>query len=65
MAASKRALISLSDKTDLEMLVKGLAQQQFEIVSTGGTAAAIQAMGVPCKKVEELTGFPEMLDGSH
>ncbi|KAL6753076.1 AICARFT/IMPCHase bienzyme-domain-containing protein [Haematococcus lacustris] len=63
MAASKRALISLSDKTDLEMLVKGLAQQQFEIVSTGGTAAAIQAMGVPCKKVEELTGFPEMLDG--
>ncbi len=33
------------------------------MISTGGTATAIQNMGVPCKKVEDVTGFPEMLDG--
>ncbi|GFR42966.1 hypothetical protein Agub_g3964 [Astrephomene gubernaculifera] len=58
-----RALISLSDKSDLDMLVKGLAELGIEIVSTGGTATAIQNAGVPCLKVEDITGFPEMLDG--
>lgn len=43
--------------------LQGLADQGFEIISTGGTATAIQKMGVPVKKVEEVTGFPEMLDG--
>lgn len=63
MAVSKRALISVSDKDNLEMLVKGLEAQGWELISTGGTATAIQKMGVPCKKVEDITGFPEMLDG--
>ncbi|GIL66614.1 hypothetical protein Vafri_20102 [Volvox africanus] len=58
-----RALISLSDKTNLDMLVKGLAELGIEIVSTGGTATSIQNAGVPCAKVEDVTGFPEMLDG--
>ncbi|GLC46861.1 hypothetical protein PLESTB_001542000 [Pleodorina starrii] len=58
-----RALISLSDKTNLDMLVKGLAELGIDIVSTGGTATAIQNAGVPCVKVEDVTGFPEMLDG--
>lgn len=62
-AAKGRALISLSDKTGLEALVKGLHDAGVEIISTGGTAAAIQAAGVPCTKVEDVTGFPEMLDG--
>lgn len=64
-AAKGRALISLSDKTGLEALVKGLHDAGVEIISTGGTAAAIQAAGVPCTKVEDVTGFPEMLDGAH
>jgi len=63
MEASKRALISVSDKTNLELLVKGLESQGWEIISTGGTATTIQQMGVPCAKVEDVTGFPEMLDG--
>jgi len=63
MEATKRALISLSDKSNLEMLVKGLAGLGFEIISTGGTATAIEKMGVAVKKVEDVTGFPEMLDG--
>jgi phosphoribosylaminoimidazolecarboxamide formyltransferase / IMP cyclohydrolase len=62
-AQAGRALISVSDKAGLAELAKGLADLGYEIVSTGGSAAAIEAMGVPCKKVEEVTGFPEMLDG--
>ena len=42
---------------------QGLNAQGYEIISTGGTATAIQNMGVPVKKVEDVTGFPEMLDG--
>lgn len=42
---------------------QGLAELGYEIVSTGGSASAIEAAGVPVKRVEELTGFPEMLDG--
>jgi phosphoribosylaminoimidazolecarboxamide formyltransferase/IMP cyclohydrolase len=45
------------------LLAQGLNAQGYEIISTGGTATAIQNMGVPVKKVEEVTGFPEMLDG--
>ena len=42
---------------------QGLADLGYEIVSTGGSAAAVEAAGVPVRRVEELTGFPEMLDG--
>lgn len=42
-----------------------MAELGYEIVSTGGSASAIEAAGVPVQRVEELTGFPEMLDGAH
>ena len=59
----RRALISVYDKTGLEDLASGLHAAGVEIVSTGSTAAAIAAAGVPVTAVEELTGFPECLDG--
>ena len=63
MLKIKRALISVSDKTGLENLVKTLNKFNVEIISTGGTAKAIRALGIPVKDVSEFTGFPEMLDG--
>ncbi len=62
-APIKRALISVYDKTGLEELASGLHAAGVEIVSTGSTAARISAAGVPVTPVEELTGFPECLDG--
>jgi len=59
----RRALISVYDKTGLEDLASGLHTAGVEIVSTGSTAARIAAAGVPVTPVEELTGFPECLDG--
>ncbi|CAM5262974.1 Bifunctional purine biosynthesis protein PurH OS=Streptomyces alboniger OX=132473 GN=purH PE=3 SV=1 [Streptomyces alboniger] len=59
----KRALVSVYDKTGLEELARGLHEAGVELVSTGSTAARIAAAGVPVTKVEELTGFPECLDG--
>lgn len=59
----KQALISLSDKTDLAKLGNGLQELGYTIVSTGGTASALEGAGVSVIKVEELTRFPEMLDG--
>ncbi|HIW95112.1 MAG TPA: bifunctional phosphoribosylaminoimidazolecarboxamide formyltransferase/IMP cyclohydrolase [Candidatus Corynebacterium gallistercoris] len=61
--AIKRALISVYDKTGLEDLATGLHAQGVDIVSTGSTAKAIAAAGVPVTQVEELTGFPEVLEG--
>jgi len=58
-----RALISVYDKTGLEELARGLHDEGVAIVSTGSTAARIAAAGVPVTKVEEITGFPECLDG--
>ncbi|KMZ64123.1 IMP cyclohydrolase, Phosphoribosylaminoimidazolecarboxamide formyltransferase [Zostera marina] len=62
-SGNKQVLISLSNKQDLDFLVNGLHDLGYAIISTGGTAAAIEKIGVPVKKVEELTQFPEMLDG--
>ncbi|KEI45844.1 bifunctional phosphoribosylaminoimidazolecarboxamide formyltransferase/IMP cyclohydrolase [Saccharopolyspora rectivirgula] len=59
----RRALIGVSDKSGLLDLATGLHAAGVEIVSTGGTARAISAAGVPVTPVEELTGFPESLDG--
>ena len=59
----KRALVSVYDKSGLEELAQGLHAAGIELVSTGSTAARIAAAGVPVTKVEELTGFPECLDG--
>ena len=61
--AIRRALISVYDKTGLADLASGLHAAGVEIVSTGSTAAVISASGVPVTQVEELTGFPECLDG--
>ncbi|XP_057514833.1 uncharacterized protein LOC130796478 [Actinidia eriantha] len=60
---SKQALISLSDKKDLDFLGNGLQALGYTIVSTGGTASALKNAGVSVTKVEQLTCFPEMLDG--
>jgi phosphoribosylaminoimidazolecarboxamide formyltransferase/IMP cyclohydrolase len=62
-APIRRALISVYDKTGLEELAAGLHAAGVEIVSTGTTAARISAAGVPVTPVEQLTGFPECLDG--
>ena len=59
----RRALISVSDKRDLIPFARALAQLGVEIVSTGGTAAALAAAGIPVIPIEKLTGFPEMMDG--
>ena len=59
----RRALISVYDKTGIDDLASGLHAAGVEIVSTGSTAARIAAAGVPVTPVEELTGFPECLDG--
>ncbi|KAL8502180.1 hypothetical protein ACS0TY_021335 [Phlomoides rotata] len=63
ISGKRQALISLSDKTDLCTLGTGLQELGFTIVSTGGTASALESSGVSVTKVEELTSFPEMLDG--
>ena len=59
----RRALVSVYDKTGLEDLVRGLHDAGVALVSTGGSAALIESLGVPVTRVEELTGFPECLDG--
>lgn len=59
----KRALISVYDKTGLEDLARALNDAGVEIVSTGSTAAKIADLGVPVTPVEQLTGFPECLEG--
>jgi phosphoribosylaminoimidazolecarboxamide formyltransferase/IMP cyclohydrolase len=63
LAPVKRALISLSNKTGLIEIARALADLGVEIVSTGGTRAAIAAAGLAVKDVAELTGYPEMMDG--
>ena len=59
----RRALLSVSDKTGLVDFARGLAARGFELVSTGGTAAALAAAGLPVTGVSDVTGFPEMMDG--
>ena len=59
----KRALISVSKKDGVVGFAKGLAKLGYEIISTGGTAKALEAAGVKCIGISEITGFPECLDG--
>jgi phosphoribosylaminoimidazolecarboxamide formyltransferase/IMP cyclohydrolase len=59
----RRALVSVYDKTGLEDLVVALGKAGAEIVSTGTTADRIASFGVPVTRVEQVTGFPETLDG--
>src|SRR6185295_15338624 len=58
-----RALLSVSDKTGIVDLGRGLAARGFEIVSTGGTARSLSDAGLAVTNVSEITGFPEMMDG--
>ena len=58
-----RAILSVSDKTGLVELGRGLAAAGVELVSTGGTAKALAAAGLPVVNVSDITGFPEMMDG--
>lgn len=59
----KRALISVSDKKGVVEFAQGLASLGVEIISTGGTAKALEIGGISVKEVAEVTGFPEMMDG--
>ena len=59
----KRALISVYDKTGLEDLARALGEAGVEIVSTGSTAARIATAGVAVTPVDDVTGFPEVLEG--
>jgi phosphoribosylaminoimidazolecarboxamide formyltransferase/IMP cyclohydrolase len=59
----RRALISVSDKTELAPFVKGLIGLGFEIISTGGTRRFLVEQGVPVIDISQYTGFPEMMDG--
>ena len=59
----RRALLSVTDKSGLVSFARGLRAFGVELVSTGGTARALREDGLPVREIEELTGFPEMLDG--
>jgi len=59
----RRALLSVSDKTGVVELARGLAELGVELVSTGGTARALADAGIAVRPIEEFTGFPEMMDG--
>ena len=59
----KRALLSVSDKTGIVELGKALADLGIEIISTGGTMRTLKEAGVPVMAVQDVTGFPEMMDG--
>ena len=61
--AIRRALISVSDKTGVIDLARGLAALGVEIISTGGTARSLLAEGIAVKDVASVTGFPEIMDG--
>jgi phosphoribosylaminoimidazolecarboxamide formyltransferase/IMP cyclohydrolase len=59
----RRALLSVSDKTDLTAFAKALSGLGFEIVSTGGTAQTLRGAGIAVTDVSAITGFPEIMDG--
>jgi phosphoribosylaminoimidazolecarboxamide formyltransferase / IMP cyclohydrolase len=59
----KRALVSVSDKSDLEPFVRGLVELGVEVISTGGTARHLREAGLPITGISEVTGFPEIMDG--
>lgn len=59
----KRALVSVSDKTNLVPFVKGLIDEGYEIISTGGTKKALEDAGLDVISISDVTGFPEIMDG--
>ena len=63
MPPIRRALLSVSDKTGLDSFARGLTGLGVELLSTGGTARALREAGLPVTPVEQVTGFPEMMEG--
>ena len=63
MKMKKRALVSVSDKAGVVDFCKGLVENGFEIISTGGTAKALKDAGLKVIGISDITGFPECLDG--
>jgi len=63
LAPLRRALLSVSDKTGLLDLARALADRGVELLSTGGSAAALRDAGLTVRDVADVTGFPEMMDG--
>ena len=59
----KTALISVSDKSGLDLVIKKLHQEKIKLISTGGTAQFIRDMNIPVTDVNDVTNFPEMMDG--
>lgn len=60
---TRRALISVSDKTNIVEFAKGLEKHGFEVISTGGTYTHLKNNGVSCISIEDVTHFPEILEG--
>ena len=63
MEMKKRALVSVSDKAGVVDFCKGLVENGFEIISTGGTAKTLKEAGLDVIGISDITGFPECLDG--
>ena len=63
MSKIERALISVSDKTDLVPFAQVLSRAGVEMISTGGTAKVLREAGIEVQDLSDYTGFPEMLDG--
>ena len=63
MSIIKTALISVWDKSNLDIIAKELSDRGVEIISSGGTAKFLREKGIEVKDVSDITGFPEMLDG--
>ncbi len=61
--AIRTALLSVSDKTDLVAFARHLAHHGTRLISTGGTARALREAGLEVTAIEQITGFPEMMDG--
>jgi len=59
----KRALLSVSDKTGIVELAQALSDAGYELISTGGTASLLSENGLPVAAIEDVTGFPECMDG--
>jgi phosphoribosylaminoimidazolecarboxamide formyltransferase/IMP cyclohydrolase len=59
----RRALVSVSNKWNLESFARGLADLEVELISTGGTFKFLQEAGIPVTQVSDVTGFPEIMDG--
>ncbi|MCJ7796385.1 MAG: bifunctional phosphoribosylaminoimidazolecarboxamide formyltransferase/IMP cyclohydrolase, partial [Thermoleophilia bacterium] len=59
----RRALVSVSNKWNLEPFARGLSKLGIELISTGGTYRFLADKGIPVTSVSEVTGFPEIMDG--